>query len=399
MNLKELQYYIQSANINFLYGSGISRPYLSTLGSVEKWLTKLSENKDNLGDGLYKIVEASIYKAYFDKVMAPNQYLSKHNPDCKNTIDNYKRFLIIWNNLLNKRHSRILNKQINLFTTNIDLLVENAAQGMSIELNDGFKGSVQPVFDESNFMKSVNQTSLHYQHISEIPSFNLLKVHGSLNWSNNEHRIEGDSLKIFRINEQLKKIPEDQFVSVDYVDPSDSKTKEKTYDKLVQEAMALGVTDTSIYEPFLREYRKLIIVNPTKRKFAETVLDYHFYELMRIYSNALEKENTILFVAGFSFADEHIANLTKRAADRNPTLKIIIFAFDDSEEESYREKLNITETCINSNITILTPTRMKEANESDNDCKDLLIKVVRFDMTTINDVFEYIDNNIHSCYE
>jgi len=399
MNLKELKYYIQSANINFLYGSGTSRPYLSTLGSIEKWLTKLSEDRDHLSKDLCKVVESSIYKAYFDKVMAPNEYLPMHNPDCKTTIDNYKRLLTIWNSLLNKRHSRILNKQINLFTTNIDLLVENAAQGMGIELNDGFKGSVQPVFDESNFMKSVSQTSLHYQHISEIPCFNLLKVHGSLNWSNNENRIESDSLKIYRIKEHLKTIPDNHFVSVDYVDPTDSKVKEKSYDKIVEDARVLGITDTSIYDPFLDEYRKLIIVNPTKRKFAETVLDYHFYELMRIYSNALEKENSILFVAGFSFADEHIANLTKRAADRNPTLKIIIFAFDDREENSFREKLSITETCINSNITILTPTKLKETNASDNDCKDLLTKVEHFDMATINDIFEYIDNNIHSSYE
>lgn len=38
MNIKELTYYIQSANINFLIGSGASRPYLATLGSIEKSL-------------------------------------------------------------------------------------------------------------------------------------------------------------------------------------------------------------------------------------------------------------------------------------------------------------------------------------------------------------------------
>lgn len=41
MNIKELTYYIQSANINFLIGSGASRPYLATLGSIEKLLTML----------------------------------------------------------------------------------------------------------------------------------------------------------------------------------------------------------------------------------------------------------------------------------------------------------------------------------------------------------------------
>lgn len=399
MRLKELQFYIQSANINFLIGSGSSRPYLATLGSIERWLTKLAEDRESLGEDLYKTVEASIYKAFFEKVMYPNDYLNLTKLDCKATVDNYKNFLTIWNSLLNKRHSRILNKQINLFTTNVDLLIEKSAQGMGIELNDGFKGSVQPVFDESNFMRSVSQTSLHYQHISEIPSFNLLKVHGSLNWSTKNNRIESDSLILFRINEALKKIPVDQFTSVDYIDPVDSITKEKSYDQLIEDAKNLLVLDTSIYDSFLDEYHKLIIVNPTKRKFSETVLEYHFYELMRIYSNALEKENSILFVAGFSFADEHLAKITKRAADSNPTLKIVVFAFSDDEEETFKKNLGISETCVNNNISILTPSELKEANASDNDCKDLLSRIDHFDMKAINEVFEYIDNNIHSCYE
>ena len=45
MNIKELTYYIQSANINFLIGSGTSLPFLSTLGSIETWLTKLNEDR------------------------------------------------------------------------------------------------------------------------------------------------------------------------------------------------------------------------------------------------------------------------------------------------------------------------------------------------------------------
>ena len=51
------------------------------------------------------------------------------------------------------------------------------------------------------------------------------------------------------------------------------------------------------------------MVNPTKDKFRASVLDYHFYELMRIYSNALERENSLLFVMGFSFADDTLRKL------------------------------------------------------------------------------------------
>ena len=42
MELDTIKKSIQSGRINFLLGSGLSRPYLITLGSIEKWLTDLS---------------------------------------------------------------------------------------------------------------------------------------------------------------------------------------------------------------------------------------------------------------------------------------------------------------------------------------------------------------------
>lgn len=60
MTLDILRNFIQSSNINFLYGSGISRPYLSTLGNIEKWLNKVAEDD---GKETYKdVIKASLYK-------------------------------------------------------------------------------------------------------------------------------------------------------------------------------------------------------------------------------------------------------------------------------------------------------------------------------------------------
>src|SRR6185436_13826702 len=73
-------------------------------------------------------------------------------------------------------------------------------------------------------------------------------------------------------------------------------------------------------------YDQFPIVNPTKEKFKHTVLNETYYEMLRIYSNELEKENTVLFVMGFSFADEHIREISLRAANSNPTLLIYVFA-------------------------------------------------------------------------
>ena len=160
-------------------------------------------------------------------------------------------------------------------------------------------------------------------------------------------------------------------------------------------AKAATLTDFSVYEPFLEAYEKLIMVNPTKHKFQETVMDMHFYELIRLYSNSLEKENSILFVTGFSFADEHIAKLTMRAADSNPTLQVVIFAFSDAEEASFKKNLHFTDSALNSNVTIITPTDFKRKN---NDYSTLLSSVNDFSLKSLNAVFELIRNSIPNRY-
>lgn len=393
MKIQELIQYIQSANINFMIGSGASRPFLATLGSIETWLTQLAEESKS-GNAEYKVVEASIYKAFYEAVIKPNHLIRDVDDNYTITKSNYKTFLAAWNGIMNKRNSRIHNKQVNLFTTNVDLMFENSSSGMGIELNDGFQGSVEQLYDESNFMKSVHKTSVHFQYVSEIPVFNLMKVHGSINWEKTGNTgIKNNTFWYWYIEEAIKAIPSDKFIDIHHFLP-DGTQKEKTYDELVAEARALAIVDTSIYDDFLKYYKSLIIVNPTKHKFEETVMDFHFYELMRMYANALEKENTLLFTAGFSFADEHIASITKRAADVNPTLQILVFAFNDAEEASFMKNLKLMPACVNNNITILTPSTFKQSNPED-EYKALVDDVTVFDMKTISNVFNFIEKHIY----
>ena len=76
------------------------------------------------------------------------------------------------------------------------------------------------------------------------------------------------------------------------------------------------------------------MINPTKEKFENTTLRLEYYEQMRMYSNILERENSVLFVTGFSFADEHIKEITRRALNSNPTLLVIVFNFSESGKKS-----------------------------------------------------------------
>lgn len=130
---------------------------------------------------------------------------------------------------------------------------------------------------------------------------------------------------------------------------------------------------------FREAYDKLVMVHPRKTKFKETVLDLHFYELMRLYSNALEKTNSCLFVAGFSFADEHIAQITLRAASSNPTLQIIIFAYNSDAKEAINKSLGKSN---NDNILILSVDDFKESQDETD--KTLFEGLSNFDLTSIN---------------
>lgn len=390
MTIEILRNFIQSSNINFLYGSGISRPYLSTLGNIEKWLTKLAEDDSN--ETYKEVIKASLYKAYCDGVILKNQYFSSIDANFLETKSAYADFFSICNELMNKRNAQLLNKQINLFTTNIDLLAEKTLAKSGIELNDGFRGTLKPVYNESNFQISLSKSSLQFHKQAEVPMFNLIKVHGAVNWKEQDGAINSDTMLMFDIQQALDKIDKDYFVNLYKADGT-----EKTYDEVKTEAddIALLLPDKA-YDIFFDAYNQIVMINPTKDKFRTSVLDYHFYELMRIYSNALEKENSLLFVMGFSFADEHIAQITKRAADTNPTLQVVIFAYSDGDIDAYKKNLGIEHGCSNNNILILTPSYFKESNNDK--FEKLCSKISNFDLKTINLIFREISKNIHSGY-
>lgn len=398
MLIQELKYIIQSANINFLYGSGVSKPYLITLGNIEEFLTRL-EKDSLLKEDTKRILKASIYKAYSEGVIIPNYALPFHgNANLEKTKHAYNEFFHIWNDLINKRSTLLLDKQVNLFTTNIDLLVEHTLANSGLELNDGFRGTLKQVFNESNFQISLSKSSMQYHKSSEIPLFNLMKIHGAVNWEEEDGNIQSNIYRCGDIERQLKAIDPNLFVPLTKKD-IDGNTINKTFDELAKESESISLPDSTVFDKFFEEYDKIVMINPTKEKFKTSVMDYHFYELMRIFSNSLERENSVLFVMGFSFADEHIAQIVKRAAATNPTLQVVIFAYSDNEENSYIHNLDISASGVNNNISIITPTKFKEENNKSDKVKkyeELLKGIEHFDLPTINKVFNQISTEIHS---
>jgi len=309
VNIKEMTEIIQSSHLNFLIGSGLSTPFLPALNDIEVRLRAE-------GDEAKRI---KIFKEYIKEVMLPNKDVINRTVDQNEgsnfrlTYDSYRKFFETVSFILLKRKSTILSKQANIFTTNIDVMMETVLEDCNLNYNDGFLGQIKPIFGISNFKKSVSKRSLHFENISEIPVFNLIKVHGSLTWKN-----DGDKIVFSKLDH---------------------------FDKSLLEKDG---------NSFKEKYSELLIVNPYTDKFEKTVLDVTYYELLRMFSSELEKENAVLFVMGFSFADEHIQEITVRSANSNPTLKIYVFCYSQNEFNQMKTNIRFGELRY-SNVEIIAP--------------------------------------------
>jgi hypothetical protein len=365
MKIETLKDTIQDCNLNFLLGSGLSCPFLTALGNIEALLTELETAA--LDERSKKIIRASLYKKYFDTVIIKNLNILQGDPDTAAVLENYKTFLRSMNSILIKRKVTILSKEINLFTTNVDVFLEKALEELSLEFNDGFNGRFRPTFSLSNFKISRYTKSLFYDKTAQLPVFNLMKLHGSLSWD-----LDANSSIVFSVSlRHITEVAARALPTTHCIEVPEGATIPTLSAGLAGKRVD-GTTDA-----FLNAYEKLlIVVNPTKDKFRHTVMNQTYYELLRQYSNELEKENTILFVMGFSFCDEHIREITIRAANSNPTLMIYVIAYT-SEASKKILALIPANALRNNNIETLTP-------EQEDDGHGHLVDKFKYDFMEIN---------------
>lgn len=349
MNNEKIQKIIESSHFNFLIGSGASRNYLDTLYNIESLLTDLDkEPKESKIEKWFKVLEVSIKYWYYEKCIKGNTKLLDEkftlSPvkelEFHETNKNYIDFLQALNILVLKRNNNLLPKEVNIFTTNMDLFLDVNLDNLGLEFNDGFSGKFNQTFDTSNYQKSFYKNSSQYSISSELPLFNLFKLHGSITWDkSNETEIKYDASGEVLTNLNTILFPEGELLNLtkeEKVDGEDSKIIHKDFTHLKDEIQErnLDELDINIYEKFIDQYDRLVMINPTKEKFENTTLRLEYYEQMRMYSNILERENSVLFVTGFSFADEHIKEITRRALNSNPTLLVIVFNFSESGKKS-----------------------------------------------------------------
>ena len=374
--IDELRRTCESTNINFLLGAGCSMPTFGTLGNIEQLLEQLeligvpshiADTSEVETEAITSLIEASLKASFFKKAILPNlTYLSCVTDDTK---QNYQSFCRAAMKLVAKREASTLPKQVTFFVTNYDICMDVALDQARIPTNAGYTGRYNPVVDLSDFGRRVTTSTLALAYQSEIASANLVKIHGCASWKKKDGGINF-STEFDLIEEIKKKIdhlklpitPDPAAQSQDQNHnavrhPDVSDDLQEVIEKASSHASAINRDDVL---ELLEAFNRLQIVWPTKQKFHDTVLDEVYYEQLRRLTNQLEVRNSVLIVAGFSFADEHIRKLILRAADTNPTLKVIILCYDeqarDQIEGNFAKECKLgLEKIPNSNIaTVIT---------------------------------------------
>ncbi len=299
--LNELKEIIQSGHINLLIGlnlligSGCSREYLMTLGNIENEMNN-DTTKDDAQKKYYELILKS--KAVLDESRESDKDEAEQ---LKKTKENYDSFLGFWAKTISNRSLHIVNKQVNVFTTNFDMFMEDSCERLGIPYNDGFSGQINPTFNVANFNKIQRYKSLQFDNISDIPLFNIIKLHGSISWQTKDEKI---------VYSNGSHIPDD----LGNKSPID----------------------------FKEGYKKIAVINPNAEKHLETVLNTNYAAMLRKFTLELEKENTVLIIVGFSLKDKHIKNLLYGVMKSNPTLVVVYFSYSqyDEEKDELEEKKN-----------------------------------------------------------
>lgn len=383
-DLKILQDLLVSKNVNFLLGAGASAPYFSALNNMENLITNIgSSNLNNYEKEQLKnlLILYFLILSVCDNYSLISQKDDKFNPSLMNSIlEQYTSLINIISNYMFLRNSKLNPIRVNIFTTNYDLFLEKAfdlylEQNNRVSLNDGSEGYFRRYIDSDNYNKTTAHSGLYDNYYMETPTFNLVKLHGSANWSLDSSKkiLIDNNLDYF---EEYKKVAHD-ILNENYGDYSEEKQRDYIKKSITQIEQYLDVGTSrndellfesiKIAEKHIEKMNKIQIVMPTKDKFKNTVFSNHYYSMIRYMKETLEKKDSVLVIFGFSFYDEHLRTELKRAFN-NPGLLIYIVCYKDIVKENILSLLEYTDNTLPINIAFITPSSIK----SFSNCKGIL---------------------------
>ena len=367
-------------NITFLLGAGASSPFFSSLGNFENALSY---------DGINENGKILIKSIFYNKSISSNQFLIDYLRDestgdekqeklMLSILSQYKRLLHNVLEYLKVRNSRVSPKRANIITTNYDLFIEAAIDDIlednpRVHFNDGTNGYIKRILQTDNFNKTLLYSGVFDNYSNEMPTINLIKCHGSVNWQ--EYLSDKDSKKRIQVQttsdaiEELNSMLDSLY---DEIEPFLA-DKEEYFDyelcdmddvaEIIDEDPKDTKDDINLianqFEDELSYISEILdtfqIVYPTKKKFESTLVNEYYFGLLRLLSYELEKEQSTLVVFGFSFYDEHITEIVQRSLN-NPNLLVVIFCYADEVKDTIISNFNFTSGSIPNNVQFIIPS-------------------------------------------
>lgn len=302
----KIKEFFNMKNVNFLFGSGTSSPAIPVMKGLLKSIREsdIAEDESNLFEKIAEVKKGNIeeilgtlysQKAYLEGIgdsdsgelnlcldlidhiegviygkLTPKLDTDKISETGRDVLDNYKRL-----------YSRITNRnkdlsRINIFTTNNDLFNETALDSLNIHYINGFSGGLKkyfnPAFFNYTYSKRMDTSLEKFEPVNNMVY--LYKIHGSVNWVEDS----SNANSYFNIRE-LAEIKD--------------------------------------------EYDGAAMIYPTPLKQNKS-LGSPYVDLFREFQHKLLEPNSVLFVIGYSFSDEHINDIIYRSLVTNSSLILVI---------------------------------------------------------------------------
>ncbi len=293
-------------NVNFLLGAGTSSGAIPSMKAMHVKINaeiKISSELNEASVQLYKNVTKDNLEEVLNVLYAKKHYLQGSTGTDKTEQDNVDslikyiedemfsninidlaaedagELLELYKQLYQKIALR--NKdlsRVNIFTTNNDLFNEKALDNLNINYNNGFGGGIDRVFNPARFhytfSKKIDANLEKFEPLENMVY--LYKLHGSISW------IEKAGNSLFNIQE----IP--------------IKGGEK------------------------KPESEHVLIYPTPLKQSQS-LGSPYSDLIREFQTKLAQANSVLFIIGYSFSDEHLNNIIYQSMASNSSISVVIF--------------------------------------------------------------------------
>lgn len=190
---------------------------------------------------------------------------------------------------------KLKNNRLKLFTTNYDMLFEQAANECGFTMIDGFSFTFPRVFNGNNYdydivVRKNSRIAAQENYASKV--FHLYKLHGSLDWEK-----DTETGQIKKCDYQGNKYP--------------------------------------------------VMIFPSSIKY-EASYERPFFEMMSRFQNELRTDNALLMIMGYSFGDKHINSMIFEALEQNHSLQLVVV---DPYIENFSDLIKRTER--SSNILLI----------------------------------------------